>query len=144
MSKSKVLKLAFFLMAGLVVAHAVGYKVEKGGAITISAWYEGLTRVPMKEAFVNVFAPGDKAFFQKGRTDRRGRFSFYPDRPGQWYVLINDGRGHGVVVKVRVRELRAGETCSPGLPLYFKFIVGLSIIFGVFGAVSLWKGRGGG
>ncbi len=143
MSRDKILVVAFFLQAGLVYAHAVGYKVEKGGAITISVWYEGLSRIPMKEAFVKVFAPGEDEFFQRGRTDRKGKFSFYPDRPGDWYVLINDGKGHGVALKVRVRKPGADEICSSSLPFYLKILIGLSLIFGLFGALSLWKGPGG-
>ncbi len=126
---------------GYLWGHSVAYRVEKGG-VTITVWYEGIKPVPMKGAFVRVFAPGEGTEFQKGRTDRNGRFSFYPDRPGRWQVVINDGSGHGVVVDVRVKEnLKISLPEKPSFPLGLKLLIGLSIIFGISGIFSLWKNR---
>lgn len=131
----------FFISTGQLLAHSVSYKVESGG-ITITVWYNGIKPIPMKEAFVRVFAPEEDTEFQKGRTDRNGRFSFYPDRPGKWQIVINDGNGHGIVADVEVgKDFRISSSMQTSFPFALKLLVGLSIIFGIFGVLSLWKNR---
>jgi len=141
--KKPVVALAFllFVNSGHLWAHSVAYKVGRGG-ITITVWYEGIKPIPMKGAFVRVFAPEEDTEFQKGRTDRNGRFSFYPDRPGKWQVVINDGNGHGIVADVEVgKDFRTSSPMRIPFPFALKLLVGLSIIFGIFGVLSLWKNR---
>lgn len=140
----KVLGLAFFLLAlgtgAPLKAHQVQYQVGQGGMV-IEAWYEGVPRVPMRGAYVKVFSPEGKEEFQKGRMDARGRFCFFPDRKGTWEVLVNDGQGHGATIEVVVDE--GGRLKTSGqraLPTSLKLAVGLSLIFGIFGAFSLfWR-----
>ena len=125
-----------------VPAHGVDYEVDQGGVV-ISAWYEGMTPEPMADASVEVFGPGDDTTFQRGRTDRQGRFAFFPDRPGKWKVVINDGAGHALTAKVSVEEtmvpeIRLRSRVSP----WGKLVTGTSVIFGIFGLVSLVWRRG--
>ncbi len=125
-----------------VPAHGVDYEVDQGGVV-ISAWYEGMTPEPMADASVEVFGPGDDTAFQTGRTDRQGRFALFPDRPGEWKVVINDGAGHALTVKVSVGEDMVPETrLRPRISPWSKLATGVGVIFGVFGLVFLVWGRG--
>lgn len=137
-----ILFLFFGIRVGHLWAHGVEYQIDPGG-LTITVWYEGLKSTPMSNAFVKVFAPGENAEFQKGRTDRNGRFSFFPDRPGKWTITINDEHGHGVVAEVVVdEELKPLSQTQSLLPIYLKLLIGVSVIFGIFGLVSFlvnWK-----
>ncbi len=128
----------FFLLSVALMGHSVNYRVEKGG-VTVYVWYEGLNPEPMRNAFVKVFSPGSDVEFQKGRTDQNGRFSFFPDKPGRWQVVINDGRGHGLVVDVEVdKKLGIIRNCYHQ-PFWMKFLTGLSLIFGFFGLMIVWR-----
>lgn len=54
---------------------------------------------------VEVFAPGEADVeFQNGRTDALGRFTFTPDKPGVWAVVMSDGMGHQLRHEVTVPE----------------------------------------
>ena len=137
----KTTRVLFFILGFLthLYGHIVAYKVDKGG-ITITIWYQGIKPTPMKNAFVRVFPPEGEREFQKGRTDQNGRFSFWPDRPGKWQVVVNDGNGHGAVIEVNVdKKLEASLPSRHFLPLGLKLLVGWSLIFGIFGSISLWK-----
>ncbi len=99
---------------------------------------------PMSYAKVAIYAPNDpERAFQRGRTDRSGRFAFSPDAKGSWRVVINDGMGHQIDRKLEVRDLKAGvEVNTPqaeGMSKAWKVVVGLSLIFGVFGLAALFR-----
>jgi len=141
----KLLGLVLFLLAlatdAPLKAHQVQYQVGQGGVV-VEVWYEGVPPVPMKGAYVKVFPPEVGEEFQKGRTDARGRFCFFPDRKGKWEVLVNDGQGHGATVEVLVDEgLRLKTSGQRAMPISLKLAVGLSLIFGLFGVLSLFWGR---
>ncbi|MCD6454260.1 MAG: hypothetical protein J7L62_03035 [Candidatus Aminicenantes bacterium] len=143
MKNSLKLVLILLLVCSSLSAHNVSYRVRNGG-ITIEVWYEGISPLPMKNGFVKVFAPGEVVEFQKGRTDQEGRFSFFPDRPGRWQVVINDGNGHGIVADVMVDETLHAPIVRSPQPLWLKLLTGVSVIFGIFGVLVLirdWKRR---
>jgi len=141
----KLIGLILFLLAlatdAPLKAHQVQYQVGEGGVV-IELWYEGVPRVPMRGAYVKVFPPEAGEEFQKGRTDARGRFCFFPDVKGKWEVLVNDGQGHGATIEVAIdEELRIITSKQSYLPFLLKLAVGLSLIFGIFGILSLFSGR---
>jgi len=134
-----------FLLPGVIYAHGVRGRVDAGG-IVVTAQYD--TGEPMSYAKVNISAPGAKLSFQSGRTDRNGRFCFFPDGPGDWRVIVDDEMGHRLEVTVPVdetMELQAdqqpGESAVSSYSRYQKAIMGVSIIFGLFGIFFWWKGR---
>lgn len=141
---NKVWALAIFLLAwgtnAPLSAHKVEYRIGQGG-IVIEVWYEGIPRVPMRGAYFKVFSPESREEFQKGRVDARGRFCFFPDQNGKWVALVNDGQGHGVTIDVVLDEgLRLKTSGEKGMPFSIRLAVGLSLIFGIFGVLSLfWR-----
>lgn len=129
----------------LLYAHGVTSKIDTGG-IVVSAMYD--TGESMDYARVTISAPDAKLKFQSGRTDRNGRFCFFPDVSGNWKVVVDDEMGHRLEVNVPVDEamvLRAThENVNSGrgfLTRYVKAVIGVSIIFGISGILFWWKGR---
>lgn len=129
----------------LLYAHGVTSKIDTGG-IVVSARYD--TGEVMDYAKVTVSAPDANLKFQSGRTDRNGRFCFFPDVSGNWRVVVDDEMGHRLVVNVPIDEvmvLRANHenvNSEPNfLTRYEKAVMGVSIIFGISGILVGWKAR---
>jgi nickel transport protein len=133
------------LLPFLVHAHGVKGKVASGG-IVVSAEYD--TGEPMSYAGAKISAPGAKLIFQSGRTDRNGRFCFFPDMPGDWKVVVDDEMGHRLEVPVSVNEAmkfkideQTGKSAGSSLSKYYKALMGICIIFGICGVLFLWRGK---
>lgn len=134
-----------FLLPSPLFAHGVKGAVKEGGLV-VTAQYD--TGEAMSYARVKISAPGPKFTFQSGRTDRNGRFCFFPDTPGDWKVIVDDEMGHRLQVMVPVNEAKelktdkqAGESAESSLSRYEKALMGLSIIFGISGIFFWWKGK---
>ena len=134
-----------FMLPQLLHAHGVTSKIDTGG-IVVSAMYD--TGESMDYARVTISAPGATLNFQSGRTDRNGRFCFYPDVSGNWKVVVDDEMGHRLEVNVFVDQAmgfqtnRENEKAEPGdLNRWQKAITGVSIIFGISGILFWWRGR---
>lgn len=131
--------------SSLLYAHGVRGKTGKGGIVVIAEYTTG---EPMSYAKVNISAPGSKLSFQSGRTDRNGRFCFFPDAPGQWKVVVDDEIGHRLEVNVAVNKLleiksnqqNAGPFLGR-LSEYERVLMGVSIIFGIAGIIFWWRGK---
>ncbi len=135
----------FFLLSFQIHAHGVKGKVESGGIVVIAEYDTG---DPMSYARVKISAPGAKLIFQSGRTDRNGRFCFFPDTKGEWKVAVDDEIGHRLEVPVSVNEAmklktdqQPGKSAGNFLSKYERAIMGICIIFGIFGVLFLWKGK---
>lgn len=90
---------AFWWVPSLLYAHGVEGKVREGG-ITVTAVYD--SGEPMSYARVKISAPQAELTFQSGRTDRNGRFCFFPDMEGEWEIVVDDEMGHRLELKVPV------------------------------------------
>ena len=135
----------FFLLPVLARAHGVKGKISSGG-IVVTAEYD--TGEPMSYATVKISASAAKLIFQSGRTDRNGRFCFFPDAAGDWKVVVDDEMGHRLEVPVYVNEsmeLKTDEQTerSAGnfLSKYERALIGICIIFGISGVFFWWRGK---
>ena len=141
----------FFFLAmvamppALLYAHGVTSKIDTGG-IVVSALYD--TGEAMDYAKVTIFAPDANLKFQSGRTDRNGRFSFFPDISGNWKVVVDDEMGHRLEVNVPVDKAMSlqinpenGNSKPSSLARWEKAVMGISIIFGISGILFWLKGR---
>jgi len=132
------------IMPCLIHAHGVQGSVENGGLV-VTAQYD--TGEAMSYARVSISAPGTKLPFQSGRTDRNGRFCFFPDTAGEWIVVVDDEIGHRLDVDIPVDEamkLATGSMAGKSknsLAKYEKALMGISIIFGLSGIFFWWKGK---
>jgi nickel transport protein len=137
--------MAAMLSPALLYAHGVTGKTGTGG-IVVSAMYD--TGEAMDYAKVTVLAPDANLKFQSGRTDRNGRFCFFPDVSGDWKVVVDDEMGHRLEVNVQVDEAMALQAApenenvkSGSLARWEKAVMGISIIFGISGILFWWRGR---
>jgi len=96
----------FGLLPSLCNAHGAKGTVRDGG-ITVRAVYD--TGEPMSYAKVKISAPQAELTFQSGRTDRNGRFCFFPDIAGEWKVIVDDEIGHRLELKVPVTDNWIGK-----------------------------------
>jgi len=133
------------LVPSLLDAHGTMGKIDTGG-IVVTAEYD--TGEPMSYAKAKISAPGARLMFQSGRTDRNGRFCFFPDTPGDWQVIVDDEMGHRLEVKVPVNETLAlqesqqrEEAGQSSLSRYQRGLIGISIIFGISGIFFWWKAK---
>ena len=133
-----------FLLPPVIYAHGVSGKIDAGGIVVTAVYDSG---EPMSYAKVKISAPGARLTFQSGRTDRNGRFCFFPDAKGDWEVIVDDEMGHRLEVMVPVDETMAlksdqktGGRGGSSLSRYEKALMGISIIFGIFGTILGWKG----
>ena len=130
-----------------VPAHGVKGEIAEGtGAMIITARYSN--NDVMSYAATTIRPPSGEIDFQTGRTDRNGRFCFFPDIDGDWEVTVDDGMGHRLRMAVPVgrdRSLTSHPVAfslnrnSPSL--YAKALAGLGIIFGISGWLMWWRAR---
>ncbi len=130
------------LMVNGAHAHAVEYQVENRG---ISARFFFLPNDPASYSSYEIFGPGDKIPYQKGRSDKNGVVSFLPDRPGKWRVKVlaeSEHGGHAADVEIHVKEgLLMDSFSKPLVAAHAKLFVGGGILLAVFGFWALWTAR---
>jgi len=144
---------SFFLSITLLLipcglsAHGVeGEITAETGVMTVTARYSN--NDVMSYAATTIRPPSGEMDFQTGRTDRNGRFCFFPDRDGDWEVTVDDGMGHRLKMAVPVgrdSSPTSGPVAAPSnrnsLSLYAKALSGLGIIFGISGWLMWWRVR---
>jgi nickel transport protein len=83
-------------------AHGVEYSsLESSSAIVVEFRYS--SGEPLRFAEVTVCFPADtKVEYQSGRSDRNGRFAFLPKIQNEWFVNVDDGRGHALSTRLEV------------------------------------------
>jgi nickel transport protein len=139
------LTFAVFAMLALtrhLHAHTVNYDVQQKG-ISVRIFYTADD--PANYAEYELFGPEDAVPYATGRTDKRGFLCFLPDRKGEWKVKVlgESSHGfHGVTVSVNVNEAMDVESFKkPLVARHTKLVAGISIIFGLFGLMSLLANR---
>lgn len=145
MQKTMDIRCVFLLWLGAILfpanlmAHGVMAEVGKGGTV-VAAKYD--TGEPMSYAKVKIAAPHTKIPFQSGRTDRNGRFCFFPDIQGTWKLTVDDEIGHKLRLSIPVKKTGRSELTGTmenpwnrHLSRYALALMGVSIIFGLFGSV---------
>ncbi len=112
---------------------------------------------PMAYCDVTVFfGAAEDSVFTTGETDEIGRYSFFPDSGGEYRVVVDDGMGHAASIMVTagdgpisVKGLEddgaAGGDDESGACIFRRIgrgeglLVGVSVIFGLFGLVCLLR-----
>lgn len=138
---------------GWLLGHGIQVEIKKLSPMILL--YSGYSQAsPVKDGAVTIFAPdGEK--YQSGRTDQKGNFSFNPDRSGSWKFIVDDETGHKKEVEIDISEdffnaeipdiPAAAPVQNPAvfcsLPFYLKLLLGLALIFGIFGLFAIFKTR---
>ena len=119
-------------------AHGVVHSVLRDEAVIVNAMYQG--DEPMAYAEVKVFSPADSEVeYQNARTDKNGKFAFYPDQKGEWTIKVNDGMGHGFTEKVDVSGIGEIGHTHGGLSSAHKAIMAICVVWGFAGLYFYFK-----
>ncbi len=126
-------------------AHGTNFRILSGNkAVTAEFYYSD--DEAMSYAGVLVFSPQDgKKEYQNGRTDKNGRFAFYPDTAGTWRIEVNDGMGHKVQAEVicgsgkseQANSQNQPKTPHQSLNKMSKVLLGISLIL-FMSSLLLW------
>ncbi len=131
--------LAALLPCG-AAAHDLQHTVSPGDAVVIRLQFADQT--PFSFESYEIFAAGESIPRQVGRTDADGRIAFIPDSAGTWRLRAFAEDGHGLDITFTTNQTgRVGEADMPLYQKHARIVVGLSLIFGVFGLVSLFYRR---
>ena len=119
------------------LGHGVKSTVFEGAA-GIEVTYDDGT--PMAYCEAKVFSPSDsETEFMQGATDKNGRLTFVPDVPGKWRLTVDDGMGHAVSEEIEIQEaMNIARRTEHKFSRVQGVIVGISIIFGLFGLSSFF------
>jgi len=127
--------------SGQALAHELQHSVGEGAAVSVKLSFADGNAFAF-EAY-EVYRADDDIPFQVGRTDAQGRVVFIPDRAGTWRVKAFSEDGHGVDFSFTTGvSSDARDANAPALGRHLRILVGVSVIFGVFGLVTLFRRRG--
>ena len=139
------LVLALALCGGLpgrALAHDLQHRIEEGTAVCVELFFADGNEFDFES--YEVYRASEEIPFQVGRTDAHGRIVFLPDRAGTWRIKAFSEDGHGAEFSFTTDV--KGEVRGADRPLFerhLRIIVGVSVIFGLFGLLTLLR-RGGG
>lgn len=123
-----------------VYAHDIQHTIRSQNAITIYLYFPHSSKFSY-ESF-EIYRPNEKIPFQVGRTDALGRIIFIPDKKGRWFVKAFSEDGHGVNLYVDVNENFSDyKEEIPIYQRYLKVFIGIGIILGIFGMLSIFRRR---
>lgn len=128
------------LAAAPAAAHDLHYEVTEAEGILVRLYYPDGTAFAY-EAY-EIYPQGEAVPFQVGRTDAQGRIAFVAPGPGRYRLRATSEDGHGVAFELEAGA--GGSLAAAQRPLYERYqrlFVGLGILLGVFGLVSLFYGR---
>ena len=142
--------LGLFVCSSTGMAHGINLHVVER-SVSVEVTHEDGS--PLQEGEAKVYAPlnTDQPFLH-GKTDEDGHFTFFPDSTGVWRVVVGDSMGHAVTRNVTVASssehttkhdhpITSDHDHKAGHDHYFSrlqgVIVGLSVIFGIWGLVSM-------
>jgi nickel transport protein len=117
-------------------AHELTHTVSRQEVTVITLHYADGS--PFSYESYEVYPPGDEIASQVGRTDAEGRIAFVADRAGAWRVRAFSEDGHGIDTSIEASPtlLLSTENRSPS-GRGERILVGLALIFGGFGILSL-------
>ena len=128
-------------LPGQALAHDLQHQIEEGAAISVRLFFADGSDFAFES--YEVYRAGDEVPFQVGRTDLRGRVVFLPDRAGTWRIKAFSEEGHGADFSFTTgAKSGVPDANQPFLERHLRVVVGVSVIFGVFGLFNLFK-RGG-
>jgi nickel transport protein len=137
------LMVSISFLLGSAAAHTVDYQIDNQKVVVVTVRLAG---EPARFAEFEVFEPGTRETpFQTGQTDARGKLSFVPTQAGTWIVKVAADSHHGLhgqEMKLEVtQDMIVKSDSRPLVATHTRLIVGISVLFGLFGLVSLTRAR---
>lgn len=121
------------------LAHDLHHEVSQGQAVVIRLSYADAA--PFAFEAYEIYPQDDKLPVQVGRTDARGRIAFLPERAGAWRIKAYSEDGHGLDLTLTTDAAGIVASDQPLYERYGRILVGLGLILGLFGFVSLYLKR---
>jgi nickel transport protein len=120
-----------------VHAHDLQHSTTSAQAVVLRLTYTDAK--PFAFEGYEVYRQGDKLPYQVGRTDAQGRVAFLPDRAGAWRVKVFSEDGHGLDIALSAdAAAQVTATDKPVFERYGRIAVGVALILGLFGFISLY------
>ena len=126
--------------ASFTHAHDLQYSVGGGQAVVVKLFF--VDNKPFTFEGYEVYRDGETLPYQVGRTDSQGRIAFLPDRAGKWRVKAISEDGHGL--DFSLTSDAAAHIEGSDKPIYERYgrvVVGIAVILGMFGFLSLYLKR---
>lgn len=124
-------------LPGPALAHDLQHSIGEGAAVSVKFFFADGNAFSFES--YELYRAGDEIPFQVGRTDTQGRVVFIPDRPGTWRLKVFSEDGHGTDLSFTTGgEGGVQDAGRPFLERHLRIVVGVSLIFGVFGLVDLF------
>ncbi|WP_200763026.1 hypothetical protein [Nitrosophilus alvini] len=134
----RVLILLIFSLS--LFAHDLHHKVLNQEAVVVAFSFGGEGDFSYQS--YEVYAPKSDIPFAVGRSDKLSRVVFIPDRKGEWRVKVMSEDGHGAEIKVVIdKEFGVKEYSQSFFERFQKIFVGVALIFGIFGLLTIIKRR---
>lgn len=132
--------IVLLLLAAPARAHDLQYTVAPGQAVVVKLFYAD-NRAFAFEGY-EIYPEGGDPPVQVGRTDRRGRIAFLPDRAGRWRIKAMSEDGHGLDFGIETDAAAAPTGLDkPFHERYGRLVVGVAVILGLFGVLGLYVKR---
>ncbi len=121
------------------LAHDLHHEVSQGQAVVIRLSYADAT--PFAFEAYEIYPKDEKLPVQVGRTDARGRIVFLPERAGAWRIKAFSEDGHGLDFALTTDAAGIVASDQPLYERYGRIVVGVALILGLFGFISLYLKR---
>ncbi len=132
--------LLILLLSFPALAHDLQYTVAESNVVVVKLFYPDNTKFSYEN--YEIFRPDEEIPFQVGRTDAHGRIVFAPDQAGTWNIKAFSEDGHGMEISVEVDENNVlSDTDKPLGNRLSRLMVGVAVIFGLFGFLSIFYRR---
>lgn len=129
--------LFIFLLPIYIFSHDLQHKlIEHKEIVEVILFYPDNTKFSFES--YEIYSPeNEKIPFQVGRTDKYGRIFFNPDKEGEWKINTTSSDGHGKRISLNLKGRKLEEKNLSLYDRFGKIITGVSILFGIFGILSL-------
>jgi nickel transport protein len=118
-------------------AHDLQHTTTSAQAVVLRLTYTDAK--PFAFEGYEVYRQGDTLPYQVGRTDGQGRVAFLPDRAGAWRIKAFSEDGHGLDITLTTdAAAQVAVADKPVFERYGRIVVGVAVILGLFGFISLY------
>jgi len=89
-----------------------------------------------------IYPPNKDIPYQVGRTNAESKIVFIPNQKGVWKIKAFSQDGHGKIITINVDKiLQQKNVQASTIAQFIKPLVGLVVIFAIFGFIYLFKRR---
>ncbi len=127
--------------AGCAIAHEVHHDIAATGAVMVRLTYADGS--PFAYEKYELLPEGREVPFQVGNSDAQGRVVFVPGDVANWRLKAYSADGHGVDLKFAAPATGtpSAPPASAGADRATQVLIGLAILFGLFGLVQIFVHR---